>query len=173
MRPCAASELGAHLCGDGVRFSVWAPDAHGVDVCLFAHSEPIESRRVAMQSAGGGVWSTFVPGLKAGQLYGLRASGPWLPEAGHRFNPAHLLLDPWALAVVGNTERLALQTGHACADPLHPTQPWHEHQPDPADNAAHMPRCVVVDAQAELAAGLAIAPRPAVASDRGSSRILA
>ena len=166
MRPCAASELGAHLCGDGVRFSVWAPDAHGLDVCLFAHSEPIESRRVAMQSAGDGVWSTFVPGLKAGQLYGLRASGPWLPEAGHRFNPAHLLLDPCALAVVGNTERLALQTGHACADPLHPTQPWHEHQPDPADNAAHMPRCVVVDAQAELAAGLAIAPQPAVASDR-------
>jgi glycogen operon protein len=166
MRPCAAPELGAHLCGDGVQFSVWAPDAHGVDACLFAPGEPIESQRVAMQSAGDGMWSIFIPGLKAGQLYGLRASGPWLPEAGHRFNPAHLMLDPWALAVVGNTERLALQTGHACTDPLHPTQPWSEHQPDPADNAAHMPRCVVVDSQAELAAGCALAPRPDTTHDR-------
>ena len=138
----------------------------GVDVCLFEPGAPVEHRRVALQPAGDGVWSAFVPGIGAGQQYGLRASGPWQPEAGHRFNPAHLLLDPWALALVGNTERLALQTGHACADPLHPTQAWSEHQPDPTDNAAHMPRCVVVDAQAELAAGRAIAPRPAVASDR-------
>ncbi|MDP2251336.1 MAG: glycogen debranching protein GlgX [Hydrogenophaga sp.] len=168
--PCGSPALGAHLCHQqgegGVHFSVWAPDAHGVDVCLFEPDAPAEHRRVALQPTGDGVWSAFVPGVGAGQQYGLRASGPWLPEAGHRFNPAHLLLDPWALALVGNTERLALQTGHICADPLHPTQAWNEHQPDPTDNAAHMPRCVVVDAQAELAAGLAIAPRPAVASDR-------
>ncbi|MDP2018521.1 glycogen debranching protein GlgX [Hydrogenophaga sp.] len=170
MSPCVAPALGAHPCCqggvDGVHFSVWAPDAHGVDVCLFEPGEPIESRRVALQPAGDGVWSAFVPGVGAGQLYGLRASGPWLPEAGHRFNPARLLLDPWALALVGDTERLALQTGHACADPLHPTQAWNEHQPDPNDNAAHMPRCVVVDAQAELAAGMALAPRPAMAGER-------
>jgi glycogen operon protein len=166
MRLRAAHELGAHLCADGVRFSVWAPDADGVDVCLFEPSEPIESRRVALQPVGDGVWSAMVPALGAGQLYGLRASGPWQPEAGHRFNPAHLLLDPWALALAGHTERLALQTGHACADPLHPTQPWSEHQPDPVDNAARMPRCVVVDAQIELAAGLAMARAPAIASER-------
>ncbi len=168
--PCGSPALGAHLCHQqgegGVHFSVWAPDAHGVDVCLFEPDAPAEHRRVALQPTGDGVWSAFVPGVGAGQQYGLRASGPWQPEAGHRFNPAHLLLDPWALALVGNTERLALQTGHMCADPLHPTQAWSDHQPDPTDNAALMPRCVVVDAQAELAAGLAIAPRPAVASDR-------
>lgn len=170
MSPCVAPALGAHPCCqggvDGVHFSVWAPDAHGVDVCLFEPGEPIESRRVALQPAGDGVWSAFVPGVGAGQLYGLRASGPWLPEAGHRFNPARLLLDPWALALVGDTDLLALQTGHACADPLHPTQAWSEHQPDPTDNAAHMPRCVVVDAQAELTAGMEIAPGPAIAGDR-------
>lgn len=168
--PIGSPALGAHLCHqsgvDGVHFSVWAPDAHGMDVCLFEPDASLERRRVALQPAGDGVWSAFVPGIGAGQQYGLRASGPWHPEAGHRFNPARLLLDPWALALVGDAERLALQTGHACADPLHPTQPWNEHQPDPTDNAAHMPRCVVLDAQAELAAGRAIAPRPAVASDR-------
>jgi glycogen debranching enzyme GlgX len=165
-----APALGAHLrqqAGiDGVNFSVWAPDAHGVDLCLFEPGATSESRRVALRPAGDGLWAAFVPGLAAGQHYGLRASGPWQPEAGHRFNPARLLLDPWALALVGDTERLALQTGHACADPLHPTQPWGEHQPDPADNAAHMPRCVVVDAQAELSAAQRIAPRPAIARDR-------
>ncbi|WP_332741952.1 glycogen debranching protein GlgX [Hydrogenophaga sp.] len=167
---CGTPALGAHLCHqggeDGVHFSVWAPDAHGVDVCLFEAGAAAEHRRVALQPAGDGVWAAFVPGLTAGQRYGLRASGPWQPEAGHRFNPTHLLLDPWALALVGDTERLALQTGHACADPLHPTQAWSEHQPDPTDNAAHMPRCVVVDAQAELAAGLEMVPGPAIAGDR-------
>ncbi len=168
--PCGSPALGAHLLHqrglDGVDFSVWAPDAHGVDVCLFEPGAHVEHRRVPLQAAGDGVWASFVPGVDAGQLYGLRARGPWQPEAGHRFNPAHLLLDPWALALVGSADRLALQTGHACADPLHPTQAWAEHQPDPTDNAAHMPRCVVVDAQAELAAGRAIAPRPAIRADR-------
>lgn len=162
--------LGAHLRQldgiDGVHFSVWAPDAHGVEVCLFEPGALLENQRRALQPSGNGIWAAFVPGLVAGQLYGLRASGPWQPEAGHRFNPARLLLDPWALALVGDTARLALQTGHASADPLHPVQPWREHQPDPADNAAHMPRCVVVDAQAELSAGEHIAPAPAIAADR-------
>lgn len=166
----AVPAMGAHLCGqggeDGVQFSVWAPDAHGVEVCLFEPGAPVEQHRLPLQPAGDGVWAAFVPGVGAGQLYGLRASGPWLPEAGHRFNPAHLLLDPWALALVGDTGRLALQTGHACNDPLHPGQAWSEHQPDPHDNAAQMPRCVVVDAQAELVAGLTMAPRPAIDGDR-------
>ncbi len=171
MKPsCGSAALGAHLCHqageDGVHFSVWAPDAHGVDACLFEAGAAAEHRRVALQPAGDGVWAAFVPGVGAGQLYGLRASGPWQPDAGHRFNPARLLLDPWALALVGNTDRLALQTGHACADPLHPTQAWNEHQPDPADNAAHMPRCVVVDAQAELTAGMAVTPGPVIAGER-------
>ncbi|WP_439518025.1 glycogen debranching protein GlgX [Hydrogenophaga sp.] len=170
MNVASAPALGAHprqLKGiDGVHFSVWAPDAHGVELCLFEPGAPLEHRRVAMQPTGDGVWATFVPGLAPGQLYGLRASGPWSPHTGHRFNPARLLLDPWALALVGDTARLALQTGHACADPLHPTQAWGEHQRDPADNAAHMPRCVVVDAQAELSAGADIAPAPTIAAHR-------
>ena len=114
--------LGAHLHTQdgrcGVRFAVWAPQAEGVDVCLFDTATGPETRRIALSDAGNSVWQTFVPGLAVGQLYGLRAHGPWQPEAGHRFNPQRLLLDPWALALVGDTSRLALQTGHAVADPL-------------------------------------------------------
>lgn len=172
-RGCAASAaapaLGACLdrrdgC-DGVRFAVWAPQAEGLEVCLFDTATDPENRRIAMAPAGNGVWHTFVPGLAAGQLYGLRASGPWQPEAGHRFNPAKLLLDPWAQALVGSTERLALQAGHTVADPLHPTQAWAQHQPDPQDNATDMPKCVVLDTAAELKAGSAIAPSPVLSGE--------
>ena len=33
------------------------------------------------------VWHGYFPDLRPGQLYGLRAHGPYAPEAGHRFNP--------------------------------------------------------------------------------------
>ncbi len=164
------SNLGAQPCRqgdvDGVRFAVWAPQADGVAVCLFDSATGPETRRILLTDAGDGLWQAFVPGLSAGQLYGLRARGLWQPAEGHRFNPARLLLDPWALALAGDTERLALQTGHAVDDPLHPTQAWHEHQPAPDDNAAQMPKCVVVDADAERAAGAALAPRPAIEASR-------
>ncbi len=163
-------ELGARLHAQdgqpGVRFAVWAPQAEGVAVCLFGTATGPETRRIALSPAGNGVWQAFVAGLTAGQLYGLRASGPWNPEAGQRFNPARLLLDPWALSLVGGTARLALQTGHSVADPLHPTQAWADHQPDPHDNAAASPKCVVLDSATELVEGSAIAPRPVQAGDR-------
>ena len=165
----AAPALGAHCVRqngtDGVRFTVWAPEATAVAVQLFGPDrEPTGS--VALDAAGDGLWSCFVPGLNAGQAYGLRALGPWNPDAGQRFNPTRLLLDPWALALSGDTERLALQVGHAVADPMKPEQHWAQHQPEPADNAAAMPRCLVVDTAAELAAGALITPRPAIAPDR-------
>ncbi|MDZ4280876.1 MAG: glycogen debranching protein GlgX [Hydrogenophaga sp.] len=163
-------ELGAHLHEQngqsGVQFAVWAPQAEGLEVCLFDSATGPETQRIVLANVGNGIWQAFVPGLSAGQLYGLRAHGPWAPEAGHRFNPARLLLDPWALALVGGTERLALQAGHTVADPLKPDQSWAEHQPDPQDNAAAMPKCVVLDAQAELDAGHAIAPPPVIAGER-------
>ncbi|MBL8389587.1 MAG: glycogen debranching protein GlgX [Hydrogenophaga sp.] len=165
----AAPALGAHLVRqngtDGVRFAVWAPEATAVTVQLFGPDREATGS-VPLDAAGDGLWSCFVPGLSAGQAYGLRAHGPWHPDTGHRFNPARLLLDPWALGLAGDTARLALQVGHAVADPLKPQQHWAQHQPEPADNAGAMPRCLVVDAAAELAAGAAITPRPAIAADR-------
>mgnify|MGYP006197632653 CR=1 FL=1 len=74
----APPALGAHLRRqdgrDGVHFSVWAPDAHGVDLCLFEPGAASESRRVALQPAGDGVWAVFVPDLAAGQRQGGRHS---------------------------------------------------------------------------------------------------
>jgi glycogen debranching enzyme GlgX len=165
LAPALGAQLHQQQGQTGVHFAVWAPEAHVIEVELFDAAQR-STGRVALEAAGSGLWSRFVPGLTAGQLYGLRAHGPWNPEAGQRFNPARMLLDPWALALVGGTERLALQTGHTVSDPLRPTQPWPEHQPDPQDNAAAMPKCVVIDAQAELVAGHAIAPHPVIAGER-------
>jgi glycogen operon protein len=44
-------------------------------------------------------WHAFVPGIKAGQLYGFRAYGPFDPQRGLRFDPGKVLLDPYGKAV--------------------------------------------------------------------------
>ena len=52
--------------------------------------------RIPLTERLGDVHWGFVPGLTEGMHYGLRAEGPWAPEHGHRFDPAKLLLDPYA-----------------------------------------------------------------------------
>jgi glycogen operon protein len=47
------------------------------------------------------VWHGYVPGLLPGQRYGYRVHGPYEPARGLRFNPACVLLDPYAKAVDG------------------------------------------------------------------------
>ena len=46
-------------------------------------------------------WHGYPPGVGPGQRYGYRVHGPYEPEQGHRFNPAKLLIDPYAKAVEG------------------------------------------------------------------------
>lgn len=179
----ASSPLGASVVRGasgaiaGVNFAVWAPAATAVWVCLFQadpahppppqhasqhtpqHLAPHAPQQLALQHMGNGVWAAFAAGLQPGALYGLRADGPWQPEAGLRFNPAKLLLDPWAKALADPSghafAQLALQTGHT------PTpNGWASHQPDPHDNAAHVPRCVVVDEWAAATTAPAVTPRP-------------
>ena len=45
-------------------------------------------------------WHVYVPGVKAGQIYGYRVSGAFDPSSGMRFDDRKLLLDPYGLAVV-------------------------------------------------------------------------
>jgi len=90
---------GARLTRGGADFSVWAPDATALTLCLF---EGEIERQIAMTREGEGEsrgWRVAVPGVEAGQLYGFRADGPWAPEQGFCFDPAKLLLDPWARAI--------------------------------------------------------------------------
>ena len=142
----------------GVNLAVFSRHAATVHWCLFDAATGEETARLLLPQCTDGVWHGFMPGLRIGQLYGLRAGGPWQPGAGHRFNAARLLIDPYARELVGGVTDLANEIA------------WmrdasgHEH-PDLHDNSARMPKARVVDPARELAAGAAITPGPRVAPE--------
>ena len=79
--------------------------------------------------------------MRPGQLYGYRVHGPYVPEEGHRFNPAKLLLDPYAKAVSGTIRWSDALSGYSMHQPME----TRDLVPDPSDSAAGMPKCVVVE----------------------------
>lgn len=96
---------GVTLTGEGAHFCVFSRHGIHVDLCLYAPSRPDkETARVRMTRREGDLWHTYVPRVKAGQLYGYRVHGPWMPDRALRFNPHKLLLDPYAQAVVGKPD---------------------------------------------------------------------
>ena len=112
-----------------------------VELCLFdAHGERSEKLGFAMTEQTHQVWHLYLPEARPGQLYGYRVYGPYEPREGHRFNPAKLLLDPYAKAITGTVqlERRAVRL-YAIG---HPDQDLSR---DEKDSAAGMPKCVVVD----------------------------
>jgi glycogen debranching enzyme GlgX/4-alpha-glucanotransferase len=89
--------LGVTPHGDGVNVAVFSANATAIDFCLFEADREI--RRVTLRDRTGDVFHDHVAGVVAGAHYGLRAHGPFLPREGHRFNPAKLLVDPYATAI--------------------------------------------------------------------------
>ena len=53
----------------------------------------------------GDIWSVFVPGIGAGQLYHFQADGPQVPDHGMRFDPQARLIDPYAKALAGTFQK--------------------------------------------------------------------
>ncbi|WP_424811339.1 glycogen debranching protein GlgX [Roseococcus sp. YIM B11640] len=93
--------FGATVTQRGTNFALFSDNAEGVELCLFDDSGANEQERVPVTECTDGVWHCHLPGVGRGQVYGWRVHGPWAPEAGHRFNPAKLLLDPYARQLVG------------------------------------------------------------------------
>ncbi len=127
--------LGATYDGWGTNFSLFSEVAENVELCLF-DGDGLETR-ISMPESTGFVWHAYLPEINAGQRYGYRVHGPWDPEAGHRCNPAKLLMDPYAKAFEGEVNW----------DPA--VFPYQMDDPDGAasvsDSAPFMPRSVVVD----------------------------
>ncbi len=93
---------GATWDGIGVNFSLYSEGATSVELCLFAVSESEEPRETyTFREVTSNCWHAYLPGIKPGQLYGYRVDGPYQPEEGLRFNPAKLLIDPYARALTG------------------------------------------------------------------------
>src|SRR4051812_34857823 len=132
--------LGATWDGAGVNFALFSEHATGVDLCLFDASDPTRcSASVQMTERTDLVWHVYLPEVRPGQLYGYRVHGPYEPQAGHRFNPHKLLLDPYAKAIASTVrwgdEMFGYTIGHPEADLSF----------DERDSAAGVPKCVVVD----------------------------
>jgi len=96
--------LGAHFDGRGTNFALFSDHAEGVELCLYDGEGQSEQRRIRLDECTNGVWHAYLGDVGPGQLYGYRVHGPWAPEAGHRFNPAKLLIDPYARRLVGDIQ---------------------------------------------------------------------
>ena len=131
--PGSASPLGATWTPAGLNLAVRAPSAELIEACLFLGDEEV---RVPLEAQSHGVHHGFLPGVATGTRYGLRAHGPWDPSAGLRFNPAKLLIDPYARAIDGAV---------SSADVPRPGLPADPTNPDPRDSAPYVPRGIVVD----------------------------
>ena len=130
---------GATWDGEGTNFSLFSEHAEAVELCLFDADGG--ERRVSVAERTGFQWHCYLPRVGPGQRYAYRVHGPWDPGAGHRFNPAKLLLDPYAKAIDGSVDWEAANalpyspSGEADADLVI----------DDTDDADAIPKCVVVD----------------------------
>ena len=98
-----SSPLGATLHCDGTNFSVFAKRSTAAQLLLFDDADDAEPSRVIDLDPHTNrtyhYWHAFVPGVKAGQLYGYRVSGPFDPTNGLRFDPSKVLLDPYGKCI--------------------------------------------------------------------------
>ena len=136
--PPSPAPLGAHWDGEGVDFRLASAHADRVELQLFDRPDAAHPRRrVRMSRDSGGIWQARVDGEGPGALYGYRIAGPFAPRDGHFFNPAKLLLDPWARAVTGEPTGDESVFGQ-------PPGGRPDLDLDGRDSAAAMPKCVVV-----------------------------
>ncbi|AQS88434.1 glycogen debranching protein [Neoasaia chiangmaiensis NBRC 101099] len=115
-----AHERGAVWDGIGVNFAIFSANATAVEVCLFDKDGKTEIERIKLPEYTDQVFHGWIPDIYPGQLYGYRVHGPYEPDAGHRFNPNKLLLDPYARAhqgeLVWDPALFGYQLGHKDLD---------------------------------------------------------
>ncbi|MFO1081158.1 MAG: glycogen debranching protein GlgX [Reyranellaceae bacterium] len=94
--------LGATWDGLGVNFALFSANATKVELCLFEPGGGREIERIELPEYTDEVWHGYLPDARPGTVYGFRVHGPYAPEAGHRFNPHKLLIDPYARQLIGD-----------------------------------------------------------------------
>ena len=138
--PGRSHPLGATWDGLGVNFALFSEYATAVDLCLFdSAADAHETTRLRLPERTDHVWHGYCPDVRPGQLYGYRVHGPYAPHDGHRFNPAKVLLDPYAKAI-GRT----MQWDEAIFG-FRPDASQQDLTPDTRDSAAVAPLAAVID----------------------------
>jgi glycogen debranching enzyme GlgX len=145
--PGSHQPLGATWSEESTNFAVFAPEATGMQVCLFedADGTTVETRYTLTEQTLG-IWHGAVPGVAPGRRYGFRSDGPWDPAHGRVFNSAKLLLDPYARAVSGSVAPDGPVYGYRRPDSDGPEE-VRAAQRGPrcdADSAPHVAKSVVV-----------------------------
>jgi|SRR5690554_406703 isoamylase len=135
MRP-----LGATWDGSGVNFAIYSRHATRVDLVFFDARDPAqEVATLTLPERTAHVWHGYVPGVQPGQLYGYRVHGEYAPERGLRFNPAKLVIDPYAKAIAGRVNWDAPVFGYKLGGPNE------DFDRDDEDSAWGMPKGVVTN----------------------------
>ncbi|MCA9269172.1 MAG: glycogen debranching enzyme, partial [Planctomycetales bacterium] len=115
---------GAILHQSGVQFVVFSRNATEMRLLLYDKAGDADPADVIEFNRDtdrwGDVWSIFVPGVGAGQLYHFQADGPHERERGLLFDGKARLIDPYAKALAGNFQ-------------------------PPVDGVLRPPKCVVID----------------------------
>src|SRR5471032_1540681 len=132
--------LGASWDGTGVNFALFSQNATGVELCLFRDADDAEeAAKIQLTERTDQVWHCYLPDARPGQFYGYRVHGPYEPQNGHRFNPAKLLIDPYAKAITGSIKwsnaLFSYKVGNGKEDL----------EPDPDNSAGGVPKSVVID----------------------------
>lgn len=131
------AQLGATFDEDGVNFALFSDHAHRVELCLFTEDGQHETARIDLPETEGGIWYGYLPGIRPGQAYGYRVHGPYQPDQGQRFNPAKLVLDPYARQLTGDLVWDDALYGYPVGGS--------DLDCDSRDSAPFMPKAVVVD----------------------------
>jgi isoamylase len=131
--------LGATWDGGGVNFAIFSENAEKVELCIFDARGNRELRRITLPEYTDQVWHCYLPEAAPGTLYGYRVYGPYDPVRGHRFNHHKLLVDPYAKRVSGSLRWTDANFGYRLGSPRG------DLSFDRRDNAAAVPKCVVVD----------------------------
>jgi len=133
--------LGATWDGQGTNFSLFSENAERVELCLFDDQDNEERVEICERTAYN--WHAYLPGVGPGQRYGYRVHGPYDPRSGHRFNPAKLLIDPYAKSIEG---RIRFERANVL--PYVPDAEAGDDadlEMDDEDSSPAIPRCVVID----------------------------
>jgi len=129
---------GATWDGKGTNFACFSANATKVELCLFDERGERELERIALPEYTNQIWHGYLPEVGPATVYGYRVYGPYEPEAGHRFNPHKLLLDPHACAHTGKLTWNPALFGYQM-------ETMDDLTFDERDSAPYMPKCVVVD----------------------------
>jgi glycogen operon protein len=80
----------------GINVAVFSAHAAKIEICFFDEDGDRENARIALPERTGDIHHGHIGDIGQGHRYGLRAYGPFDPQHGYRFNPAKLLIDPYA-----------------------------------------------------------------------------